>query len=114
MANYITKNNTILLRCNNSGMRLFYDKILTTAKEEDLENNSEIMEFISLLDQNVYGFGAVDVELSEVIHSNSNIKLLQNLAKKAIDKIRQEKECTPATLEQFEIFKSKFCLAADN
>jgi hypothetical protein len=109
IGNYILKNDAILLRVNNLAMRFFYQNLIEVATEQGFLNNVEIAEFVSVLDQETYGFGTIFVELGESIHSQQMLELLQQLVSKTVEKIKQEKKCAQELIDLFEEFKNKFC-----
>jgi hypothetical protein len=108
MGNYILGSKKILLRCNNRAMNFFHENLLTVAKEMNYISNKEINEFISLLDQDLYGLGCIFIEINDIFHSEENLVLLKELIQKTIQKIKQEKICTDESLQHFEKFNNEF------
>jgi len=109
MANYILKNSEVLLRLNNAALYFFYENIVETAKTLHMLEAKEINDILSMLDQDIWGFGNIKLNLSEKIHSPNDLKVLQQLIEKTVDKIKKEKLCIQESIDRFEEFKNKFC-----
>ena len=105
MGGSIRLNNVNVLFCGNCAMNYLHESLLAVAKEEHFDENQRLMDFISMLDQNVY-FGCADWDIVEELPSIDDIKLFDKLLGKTIEKMRQEKVCRPVTLELFENFKN--------
>lgn len=104
MANCITLNNKIILRCSNCAMSFFYENMMATALNNGFNKNKKLMEFLEKLDQNMYGLGCVELEITEAIDSIEVAKLFQKLVSKTADKIKSDKSGSPDSIERFENF----------
>lgn len=108
MGNYILNHDVTLLRINNAAMRFFYENLIETAEVDKFYENSEIAEFVSMLDQETYGCGTIFIELSKTVHSPQMLKLLQQLIEKTVEKIKNEKQCIQESIDRFEEFQRTF------
>jgi len=106
MANCITLDNKIILRCSNCAMSFFYENMLATAIEEHLDNNIKLMDFLVQFDQNIYGLGCVELEITKIFDSIEIAKLFQQLIEKTTEKIKRENAGSLDSIERFEQFKN--------
>jgi len=111
MANYILKNENIILRFSCGAMGLLHDYLLKTIESEQIEVSCKLKEFIGLLDQDVYGSGAIWVELDEHLPKKEDRIMLKTLVSKIIDRFKEEKilrdEFAPYIIEGLEGFRDK-------
>jgi hypothetical protein len=114
VANYVTNDDEILLRCNNACMYFWHENIFEVAKEDKLIDDVLVSEFITRFDQGTYGYGSIDIDLSETIHSQQMLELLKQLIIKTVEKIKKEKKCVQESIDRFEEFKNKFCALTYN
>ncbi len=105
MGNDITLDKNSIFYCSNFEMNFFHKNLLATAVKEGIKNK-EIIEFIAMLDQNVY-WGCADWEITEEIHSIENVRILQKLVEKTIDKIKQDKNCAQVSIDKYENFNKE-------
>jgi len=111
MANYISKSNVDILRCSCGAMRLLHEDLLERIENEQIEVSSKLKEFIELLDQSIYGSGAIWVELDEHLPAKEDRIMLKTLVSKVIARLKEEKslsdEVAPRIIGGFEEFRDK-------
>ncbi len=110
MANYILRNDEVILRCANWAMDVLYENLLAIAHKENFLHNSVVMSFISLLDQDTYGRGCIYVNIADVFKDNKNdlsifVKILTNV----IETIEKESNYPSELIEWFKNFRDKLC-----
>lgn len=89
MANYILKNDKVILRCSNWAMEVLYENLLKAANDLKLTTNSSLMSFIEKLDQNTYGRGSIYVDLARLTYMPKMLETISILASHAIEKIKK-------------------------
>lgn len=107
MANCITLENKIILRCSNTAMSFFYENLLAAAIDNNLDKNEKLMDFLAQFDQNMYGLGCVEIEITKAIDSIDLAKSFQELVRKAAEKISCEQKGSQDSIERFEKFKNE-------
>lgn len=111
MANYITKKKINILRCSCGAMGLLHDYLVEIIKKEKIEVSDKILEFIDRIDQNIYGSGAIWVELDEHLPDNEDRLMLKNLVGKVVDRLKAEgsldERVADRIIGSFEDFKNK-------
>ena len=105
MGNIIMLEKATVLYSSNFEMNYFHNVLAEIAKNENL-TNKELLDFISSLDQNIY-WGCADREITEEIHSIENMRILQKLVEKTIDKIKQDKNCAQVSIDKYENFNKE-------
>jgi hypothetical protein len=93
MANLILKNDEVILKCANWALDLLYKNILEIIQEKKIEVDEQLNDFLSRLDQDVYGLGSIYLDV--MVLDESNRDKLQFLTEKAIEKIKQKGETGP-------------------
>ena len=106
MANYILKNNEVILRCNNLAMETFHEYLSKAAEEEGILDEDFIL-FLERIDQEVYGRGNVYAELKKYLPNEKYQLLLYNLTRKTIDQIKKTGEYSEELIKTFEDFCDK-------
>ena len=108
MANYILKNDNVVLRCSNWAMEVLYENLSNFYTKENLKNK-KLKEFINALDQNIYGRGAIYIELLNYFDMKQDkitLEKLHELLSKVIKNVRQEKTFDPSLMKILEQFKN--------
>ena len=107
MANYILNNDITILRLNNWGMDVLYQNLLDTVKQLSLDKNKHLMDFVSHLDQNTYGSGAIYIDIKDYFGQNHLPKdLLHKIVKNAIIRIKETGKWDQALIEPLEKFEN--------
>ncbi len=106
MANSIL-NNTVILRCANWVMEILYENLKAIVKEEKI-NDATISNFISNLDQEVYGRGFIHVDINEYFKDdNKNLQLLAYLVDCANKKALNDSSYTLLIYNRIAEFKKR-------
>jgi len=90
MANYIFKTGEIILRCSNGATELLHDYLTAIIAKEKIDVSKGINNFIEHLDQNIYGLGAIGIELDKHLSVKADRIMLNSLVEKVIKKLKNE------------------------
>jgi len=92
-------------------MRLLYDYLAETIKNEKTTIPERIVVFLEQINQDIYGFGAIHIELDEVLPAQEDRVILKALVEKIIQRLKEEKvldeTVSPRIIGGFEEFKNK-------
>lgn len=105
MGNYIVKNDETIFRCNNWGMDVVYEYLLLGIKKRNLTNDRSIMDFVSRLDQDTYGRGAIYVDVAKYLPPFKDTLIL--LIEDVVNMLESESKWHPDLIESLKNFKKK-------
>jgi hypothetical protein len=107
MANYILKNNIVILRCSNWVMDLMYNNLRESLNHKKLEDNQPLINFVNALNQEDYGRGCIYVDINNFFDANSsNGSLFREILEHAINKIENDASIDLNVIDLLQTFKN--------
>jgi len=105
--NTILKNNIVILHCANWLLEILYQYLDQVKSSKKCSINDPIRELVDSLNQGVYGWGNIQIELSDHIASDQEYFQFQQLVLQAIENIGQKGTLHPDALALLNRFATK-------
>lgn len=79
---------------------IIHKSILSIIDKENLQITRNIQDMLENMDQDIYGLGAIWVDIADFIKTKEELLLFADLVKQAIEREHQERTFIPEALER--------------